>query len=147
LNLANLAISITAVDSSARIFQRLTDNLTKTQKEVKRLWQEGQRLDAVMKGVGKIGAYAAGGFGALAAATGAHRIINGLADAQEGFNKIRVITGKGEAEMEAFRAEIYRIASETATGPEKILEAAISKVRSGMAEADALVAIANESAY
>jgi len=42
MNLANLAISITAIDATRNTLLRMTDNFRKTAKEVTKLWQEGK---------------------------------------------------------------------------------------------------------
>ena len=147
MNLANLAISITAVDATHNLFGRMARNVGKLTAEVKQLWTQGQKLKASMKVISKAGTYAAGAFGGLAAATGVHQIINGLADAQEGFNKIEMLTGKTTDQMEAFKNEIYSIAAETGRGPEEILANAIDKVGEGLSDKDVFATLRKEGLY
>ncbi|MDR2561714.1 MAG: hypothetical protein LBC63_08090 [Holophagales bacterium] len=147
MNLANLAISITAIDSTHNLFGRITKNAKDFGGELKKAWQQGEKLKATMMSLGKLGTYSGMAFGTLAAATGFHQIVNGLADAQEGFNKIKVLSGKSTDEMERFRREIYAIASETARGPEEILAAAIDKVGEGLSDKDIFATLRMEGRY
>ena len=147
MNLANLAISITAVDATHGLFTRMSKNCQKFKDDLKELWRQGEKVNATMKVLGKAGTYSAMTFGGIAAATGAHQIINGLADAQEGFNKIAVLSGKSTEQMEAFKRKIYEIATKTATGPEQILNAAINKIGEGMSDADIFSTLEKEGLY
>jgi len=147
MNLATLAISITAIDASGNIFKRVRENFQQTATEFEKLWKGGEKLKAGWKGFQKVGTYAAGAFGSIAALTGVHQIVNGLADAQEGFNKIEVLSGKTTEQMDAFKGEIYKIAAETARGPEEILNAAISKIGERMSDADIFATLRQEGLY
>ena len=147
MNIANLAISITAVDATSNIFRNINKSISKTTKEMKELWDAGRKVDSVFRGLKAAGSAAAWGFTGLAAASGAHQIVNSLADAQEGFNKIRVLSGKTEDQMRSFREEIYKIAAETSQGPEKILTAAIDKIGEGMNDADIFATLRAEGLY
>jgi hypothetical protein len=132
MNIERLAISIMATDATASVFRRVTKNIGKISKEVKELYNNGKKLQAISKGIGEFGKYAAFASGALGAAVGLHQKAVASMDMGEGMNKIAVLTGKSQAEIEVFRAKIHEIAAETGRGQEEILAASIQGRRRGM---------------
>jgi len=71
MNIANLAVSITAVDSTSKVLSGIARGFKKTTDEVEKLWKAGNKLGATMKGLGKLGTYSGMAFGGIAAKGGA----------------------------------------------------------------------------
>jgi hypothetical protein len=132
MNIARLAISITAVDAASAIVTRVTKNIGNIHSEVKKLFGEGKNFQAFSKLFGEAGKYSAFASGALSSFVGVHQKIGSLMSAQDGLNQITVLTGKSESEMENFRKNIYAIASDTAQAPETLVAAAIKNIRNGL---------------
>jgi len=147
MNIADLAIKIVATDCVSATFGRVSKALRETNREVRELWAAGRKTDAVLKGAARIGAWGGSAFGSLSAGLGVSGIVSGLADAQEGFAKIQVKAGKTAKEMEAFRSEVYKIAAETGSAPERILDAALSKVGKGVADGDVFASVRTAALY
>ena len=119
MNIAQLAISITAVDASARTFERIGKSVTDLMRDIKKLNDEGKRFEAFQKGIGKTGEWALWGAGAFGAALGIPQQIGRLVASQDAFNQVKILTGKTADEMKAFKSQIHGIAGETGIGFER----------------------------
>jgi len=136
MSIADLAIKIAAADYATGVLGKVKNSIVQLAQDAKKLEASGDFAGAWMKRGEAIGKGAAWGAAGLGAMLGVHSKLAKMGDAQEGFAKIKVKTGKSIEEMKAFRAEIYKIAAETGHAPERILEAAISKAKKGMVDTE-----------
>ena len=147
MNLPNIALSITAVDASTRVFERAKNHIKNLADEANKLSAAGKTRDAWLKRGVIARDVAAWGTAGLGAMLGVHNKIAQIADAREYFNKIKTMTGQSEKEAAEFKANIYKIAAETARKPEELLEASIRKIRRGMKGDEIIKTLASESTF
>jgi hypothetical protein len=121
MDIARLAISITAVDAASNIIGNVRKNFKTLTGDIKQLIANGQKMQAFSKGISALGSYALGASSTIGAAVGLHQKAVASMDMGEGMNKIAVLTGKSQAEIEHFRAKIHEIAAETGRGQEEIM--------------------------
>jgi hypothetical protein len=147
MDIGRLAVTIMAVDATKSVFERTRNSIRELTKDVNKLWADGKKGQAILRGLNGIGTGAAWATAGLVGITGAHQKINALADAQDALNQIRVLGGKSEDEMAAFRSKIYEISSRTGQGAADLLAAAQQKMRRGMADADIFSTLETEAKY
>jgi hypothetical protein len=145
MDIAKLAIVISAVDSTGNIFSRVGKGLGDMDAKVKKLTDAGKHWQAIGAKADKIGTMAGIGAGALGAI--AAPAIAKIASAQGVFAQVQNLTRKTDSEMKVFRDQIYQIASDTGQGVEALLESSMSKIRSGMDGADVFKSLKQESLY